>query len=90
MQEKWRIAGDKAGSGNTTNIGSISGMLADFQQGNGVFQSESEFLAYWRGIRTYRQRTRPAVSQRRRVSGDVPVLDTRPAVVVVHLTQPGK
>ena len=49
VQEKWRIAGDKAGSGNTTNIGSITGTLDDFQEGNGVFQSESEFLAYWRG-----------------------------------------
>lgn len=49
MQEKWRISGDRAGSGNTTNIGSISGTLADFQQGNGAFESESEFLAYWRG-----------------------------------------
>ena len=49
VQEKWRIAGDKAGSGNTANIGSIVGTLPDFQQGNGVFQSEAEFLAYWRG-----------------------------------------
>ena len=49
VQEKWRIAGDRAGSGNTANIGSITGTLSDFQQGNGVFQSESEFLAYWRG-----------------------------------------
>lgn len=48
VQEKWRIAGDRAGSGNTANIGSITGTLADFQQGKGVFQSESEFLAYWR------------------------------------------
>lgn len=48
VQEKWRIAGDRAGSGNTTNIGSISGTMTDFRQGNGVFQSESEFLAYWR------------------------------------------
>ena len=59
MQEKWRIAGDKAGSGNTTNIGSINGTLIDFQQGNGVFQSESEFLAYWRGYgRTAEERAR--------------------------------
>ncbi len=59
MQENWRIAGDKAGSGNTTNIGSISGMLADFQQGDGVSQSESEFLAYWRGYgRTANERAR--------------------------------
>ncbi len=49
MQEKWRISGDKAGSGNTTNIGSISGTLRDFQEGNGVFQSAGEFLTYWRG-----------------------------------------
>ena len=33
VQEKWRIAGDKAGSGNTTNIGSINGTLADFSAG---------------------------------------------------------
>ncbi len=49
VQEKWRIAGDKAGSGNTTNIGSIRGELVDFEQGNGVFESEPEFLEYWRG-----------------------------------------
>ena len=49
IQEKWRIAGDKAGSGNTTNIGSIVGTLPDFQQGAGVFHSEDEFLEYWRG-----------------------------------------
>ena len=52
VQEKWRIAGDKPGSGNTTNIGSIRGTLADFQQGNGVFGSEAEFLQYWRGYGT--------------------------------------
>ena len=59
MQEKWRISGDKAGSGDTLNIGSINGTLIDFQLGNGVFQSESEFLAYWRGYgRTAEERTR--------------------------------
>ena len=59
VQEKWRIAGDRAGSGNTTNIGSIVGALSDFQQGNGVFQSESEFLAYWRSYgRTADERAR--------------------------------
>lgn len=59
VQEKWRIAGDRAGTGNTTNIGSISGRLTDFQQGNGVFQSESEFLAYWRNYgRTASERER--------------------------------
>ena len=49
VQKKWRIAGERAGSGNTANIGSISGTLRDFKQGNGPFQSEEEFLTYWRG-----------------------------------------
>lgn len=48
VQEKWRIAGDVAGSGNTTNIGSIRGTLTDFAEGRGVFNSEAEFLDYWR------------------------------------------
>lgn len=57
MQEKWRIAGDKAGSGNTTNIGSIRGTIKDFQQGNGPFVSEKEFIEYWREYRkTSRER----------------------------------
>ncbi len=51
MQEKWRIAGDRAGSGNTANIGSISGTIDDFRSGNGVFQTEQEFLEYWRGYK---------------------------------------
>ena len=51
VQEKWRIAGDRAGSGNTTNIGSITGTMADFIAGNGVFASEKEFLEYWQGYR---------------------------------------
>ena len=49
VQEKWRISSDRAGSGNTTNIGSITATLEDFHQGKGVFESEEEFLAYWRG-----------------------------------------
>lgn len=48
VQEKWRIASDRAGSGNTTNIGSIVGRIEDFQQGAGPFTSEAEFLDYWR------------------------------------------
>lgn len=47
VQEKWRIASGSAGSGNTTNIGSISGVLSDFEAGNGPFESEEEFLEYW-------------------------------------------
>ena len=58
VSEKWRIASDRAGSGNTTNIGSIRGTIADFRQGNGPFVSEEEFLSYWRGYgRTARDRT---------------------------------
>ncbi|MDR3559814.1 MAG: type II restriction endonuclease, partial [Negativicutes bacterium] len=49
VQEKWRIASARAGSGNTTNIGSITGNLGDFVSGAGVFETEDEFLAYWRG-----------------------------------------
>ena len=51
IQEKWRIAGDKAGSGNTANIGSIRGTIVDFRDGKGIFVSEAEFLDYWRGYR---------------------------------------
>lgn len=59
VQEKWRIAGDRAGSGNTTNIGSINGTLEDFRNGNGPFRSEEEFLEYWRGYkRTAAERSR--------------------------------
>ena len=58
VQEKWRIAGDKAGSGNTTNIGSINGYIKDFKNGKGPFKSEKEFLEYWRGYkRTANERT---------------------------------
>jgi hypothetical protein len=48
VSPKWKIAGDKAGSGNTANIGSIRGNIEDFRDENGVFNSESEFLEYWR------------------------------------------
>lgn len=51
IQEKWRIARDKSGSGNTTNIGSINGAIEDFREGNGVFESELEFFEYWRGYK---------------------------------------
>lgn len=51
MQEKWKISSDRAGSGNTTNIGSIMGNIQDFDKGRGVFKDEEEFLEYWRGYR---------------------------------------
>jgi hypothetical protein len=48
VQEKWKISSDKAGSGNTTNIGSINGHLKDFEAGLSPFTSEEEFFEYWR------------------------------------------
>ncbi len=49
VQHKYRIAGKKPGSGNTTNIGSIkSNDIEDFKSGNGAFQTHQEFEQYWR------------------------------------------
>lgn len=47
-EEKWRIASDKGGSGNTANIGSINN-IADILAGNGVFANAGEelFDDYW-------------------------------------------
>ena len=39
--EKWRIASDKRGSGNTANIGSIN-KIADILSGNGMFSKLGE------------------------------------------------
>lgn len=46
--EKWRIASDKGGSGNTANIGSIT-YIPDIISGNGMFcqLGESWFDDYW-------------------------------------------
>lgn len=47
-QEKWQIASDKSGSGNTANIGSIT-YIQDILSGNGVFAllGEEWFDQYW-------------------------------------------
>jgi hypothetical protein len=47
-QEKWRIASDKSGSGNTANIGSII-YISDILQGNGIFANLGEewFNEFW-------------------------------------------
>lgn len=47
-EEKWRIASDKGGSGNTANIGSIQ-KIDDILTGNGVFAKAGEklFDDYW-------------------------------------------
>ena len=45
--EKWKIASDKQGSGNTANIGGIAKYESGLLNGNGIFQSEKEFDDYW-------------------------------------------
>ena len=48
VAEKWRIASDKSGSGNTANIGSIA-KIEDITSGNGMFSrlGEQWFDDYW-------------------------------------------
>ena len=48
VQEKWRIASDKRGSGNTANIGSIN-RIDDIVSGRGIFSELGEgwFDDYW-------------------------------------------
>lgn len=48
VQEKWKIAIDKPGSGNTKNIGSVS-LIDDLINGNGTFSElgEDVFDDYW-------------------------------------------
>lgn len=48
VEEKWKIASDRSGSGNTANIGSIS-YIPDVLKGNGAFAKLGEefFDEYW-------------------------------------------
>ena len=48
IAEKWKIASDKSGSGNTANIGSIA-KIEDIVDGNGMFSrlGETWFDDYW-------------------------------------------
>jgi len=48
LQEKWKIASDKRGSGNTANIGSIKN-IKDLIEGKGLFSDLGEqiFDNYW-------------------------------------------
>lgn len=48
VHEKWRIASDRRGSGNTANIGSVT-YIDDLLRGNGVFArlGEDWFDEYW-------------------------------------------
>lgn len=48
LQEKWKLAADRPGSGNTKNIGSVN-HIDDLVNGNGAFASEGKhiFDDYW-------------------------------------------
>lgn len=57
IQEKYKIAGDKPGSGNTENIGSISTKnINDFIEGKGIFSELGLdiFDLYWKYYPKYR------------------------------------
>jgi len=49
VQQKYKIAGDRAGSGNTANMGSICAKIEDFKKGVGPFSKLGEhvFRQYW-------------------------------------------
>lgn len=52
VQEKYKIAGRTPGSGNTTNIGSISSNnIVDFREGKLGFATKSECDEYWRSYK---------------------------------------
>lgn len=57
FQEKWKIASDKPGSGNTKNIGSIKN-IEKIKNGNGLFNEkfasdgEKKFDSYWQNYQT--------------------------------------
>ena len=57
IQEKYKIAGDKPGSGNTENIGSISSSnFMDFELGRGPFSElgQDAYDLYWKYYPGYR------------------------------------
>ncbi len=57
IQEKYKIAGDKPGSGNTENIGSISSsVFIDFELGRGPFAElgQDVYDLYWKYYPKYR------------------------------------
>lgn len=61
VSEKYRLAGERPGSGNTANIGSIIGTsVQDFARGGGPFAQAGEevFVDYWRNYGRTRH-TRP-------------------------------
>lgn len=65
IQEKYKIAGDKTGSGNTENIGSIlSNNFLDFKEGRGPFSTlgEDVFDVYWKYYPKYRATEKPYIN----------------------------
>lgn len=65
IQEKHKIAGDKPGSGNTENIGSIvSRKFSDYESGNGPFAKLGKeiFDIYWKYYPEYRASEKPYTS----------------------------
>lgn len=60
IQEKYKIAGDKPGSGNTENIGSFpTNNFAELKNGNGPFSILGQDICelYWRYYPKYRNKT---------------------------------
>ena len=65
IQEKYKIAGDKPGSGNTENIGSFpTKRFADLKDGNGPFSTlgVDAFDIYWKYYPKYRSANKPYTS----------------------------
>lgn len=65
IQEKYKIAGDKPGSGNTENIGSISSTtFSDYKTGAGPFNElgQDVFDIYWKYYPKYRATEKPYTS----------------------------
>ena len=65
IQEKYKIAGDKPGSGDTENIGSFSTRnISDLAAGNGPFRELGQdiFDIYWKYYPKYRATEQPYTS----------------------------
>lgn len=83
IQEKYKIAGEKPGSGNTENIGSIkSNNFLDFYCGNGPFNTlgDNIFNPYWSYYPKYRAQNKDYTNLNefirwyRNQNNDLPVL----------------
>ena len=71
VQEKWKIASDKSGSGNTANIGSIN-KIEDIVAGKGMFSQLGEewFDDYWMNYGKIQVRSESGQIQRIRTLKD--------------------